>query len=96
MQYIFTTCFLLFGSFYSKPYGGQHIPCSADVEKLKKQILHNPFILTLPEVGDVKDDIIPKNVQQFWVITLLSHGPQRNYRADELSPFSILLCNIKL
>ncbi|KAI6695045.1 hypothetical protein NL676_022755 [Syzygium grande] len=40
---------------------------SADVEKLKKQILHNPFILTLPEVGDVKDDIIPKNVQQFWI-----------------------------
>ncbi|XP_062101503.1 DEAD-box ATP-dependent RNA helicase 16 [Humulus lupulus] len=40
---------------------------SADVEKLKKLILHNPFILTLPEVGDVKDDIIPKNVQQFWI-----------------------------
>ncbi|PON40347.1 DNA helicase, ATP-dependent [Parasponia andersonii] len=40
---------------------------SDDVEKLKKLILHNPFILTLPEVGDVKDDIIPKNVQQFWV-----------------------------
>ncbi|GMN54335.1 hypothetical protein TIFTF001_023469 [Ficus carica] len=39
---------------------------SADVEKLKKLILHNPFILTLPEVGDVKDDAIPKNVQQFW------------------------------
>uniref|UniRef100_A0A803RAN7 RNA helicase n=1 Tax=Cannabis sativa TaxID=3483 RepID=A0A803RAN7_CANSA len=40
---------------------------SDDVEKLKKLILHNPFILTLPEVGDVKDDIIPKNVQQFWI-----------------------------
>lgn len=40
---------------------------SADVEKLKKLILHNPYILTLPEVGDVKDDIIPKNVQQFYV-----------------------------
>ncbi|XP_024018968.1 DEAD-box ATP-dependent RNA helicase 16 isoform X2 [Morus notabilis] len=40
---------------------------STDVEKLKKLILHNPFILTLPEVGDVKDDIIPKNVQQFWI-----------------------------
>ncbi|XP_034691859.1 DEAD-box ATP-dependent RNA helicase 16 isoform X2 [Vitis riparia] len=39
---------------------------SADVEKLKKLILHNPFILTLPEVGDGKDEIIPKNVQQFW------------------------------
>ncbi|KGN48639.1 DEAD-box ATP-dependent RNA helicase 16 [Cucumis sativus] len=38
---------------------------SEDVEKLKKLILHNPFILTLPEVGDVKDDLIPKNVQQF-------------------------------
>ncbi|KAI3423156.1 uncharacterized protein J3R85_011281, partial [Psidium guajava] len=40
---------------------------SADVEKLKKQILHNPVILTLPEIGDVQDDIIPKNVQQFWI-----------------------------
>ncbi|KAL0343460.1 UNVERIFIED_CONTAM: DEAD-box ATP-dependent RNA helicase 16 [Sesamum angustifolium] len=40
---------------------------SADVEKLKKLVLHNPYILTLPEVGDVKDDIIPKNVQQFYI-----------------------------
>ncbi|KAI5653266.1 hypothetical protein M9H77_30453 [Catharanthus roseus] len=40
---------------------------SADVERLKKLILHNPYILTLPEVGDVKDDIIPKNVQQFYI-----------------------------
>ncbi|KAI8534727.1 hypothetical protein RHMOL_Rhmol10G0119300 [Rhododendron molle] len=40
---------------------------SADVEKLKKLILHNPFILTLPDVGDTKDEIIPKNVQQFWI-----------------------------
>ncbi|GMH06337.1 hypothetical protein Nepgr_008177 [Nepenthes gracilis] len=40
---------------------------SADVEKLKKLILHNPYILTLPEVGDSKDEIIPKNVQQFWI-----------------------------
>ncbi|WVY96459.1 hypothetical protein V8G54_028610 [Vigna mungo] len=39
---------------------------SADVDKLKKLILHNPFILTLPEVGNNKDEIIPKNVQQFW------------------------------
>lgn len=40
---------------------------SSDVDKLKKLILHNPFILTLPEVGDAKDEVIPKNVQQFWV-----------------------------
>ncbi|XP_057949544.1 DEAD-box ATP-dependent RNA helicase 16 [Malania oleifera] len=40
---------------------------STDVEKLKKLILHNPFILTLPEAGEIKDEIIPKNVQQFWV-----------------------------
>ncbi|XP_042030269.1 DEAD-box ATP-dependent RNA helicase 16-like [Salvia splendens] len=40
---------------------------SAHVEKLKKLILHNPHILTLPEVGDVKDAIIPKNVQQFYI-----------------------------
>uniref|UniRef100_A0A7N0UCZ5 RNA helicase n=1 Tax=Kalanchoe fedtschenkoi TaxID=63787 RepID=A0A7N0UCZ5_KALFE len=40
---------------------------SSDVEKLKKLILHNPYILTLPEMGEVKDDIIPQNVQQFWL-----------------------------
>lgn len=40
---------------------------SSDVDKLKKLILHNPYILTLPEVGEVKDEVIPKNVQQFWV-----------------------------
>ncbi|XP_058069685.1 DEAD-box ATP-dependent RNA helicase 16 [Magnolia sinica] len=40
---------------------------SADVEKLKKLVLHNPYILTLPEVGNVKDEIIPKSVQQFWI-----------------------------
>ncbi|KAG4997482.1 hypothetical protein JHK85_028921 [Glycine max] len=40
---------------------------SADVDKLKKLILHNPFILTLPEVGNHKDEVIPKNVQQFWI-----------------------------
>ncbi|KAI3831596.1 hypothetical protein MKX03_017444 [Papaver bracteatum] len=40
---------------------------SADVEKLKKLVLHSPVILTLSEVGDVKDEMIPKNVQQFWI-----------------------------
>ncbi|XP_021632356.1 DEAD-box ATP-dependent RNA helicase 16 isoform X2 [Manihot esculenta] len=40
---------------------------SADVDKLKKLILHNPYILTLPEVEGVKDEAIPKNVQQFWI-----------------------------
>ncbi|KAK9054154.1 hypothetical protein SSX86_025231 [Deinandra increscens subsp. villosa] len=40
---------------------------SEDVENLKKLYLHNPYILTLPEVGDGKDDIVPKNVQQFWI-----------------------------
>lgn len=40
---------------------------SADVEKLEKLVLHSPVILTLFEVGDVKDEMIPKNVQQFWV-----------------------------
>lgn len=39
---------------------------SADVEKLKNLILHNPYILTLPEV-DVKDEIVPVNVQQFYI-----------------------------
>lgn len=43
---------------------------SADVEKLKKLVLHNPYILTLPEVGNIKDEIIPKSVQQFSVRTI--------------------------
>ncbi|CAN6281557.1 unnamed protein product [Urochloa humidicola] len=40
---------------------------SSDVDKLTKLLLHNPFILTLTEVGRAKDDVIPKNVQQFWI-----------------------------
>ncbi|KAL6498176.1 DEAD-box ATP-dependent RNA helicase 16 [Orobanche gracilis] len=40
---------------------------SDDVEKLKKLILHNPHDLSSPEVGNVKDDIIPRNVQQFYI-----------------------------
>ncbi|KAI3958856.1 hypothetical protein MKX01_023532 [Papaver californicum] len=40
---------------------------SDDVEKLKKLVLNSPVILTLSEVGDVKDEMIPKNVQQFWI-----------------------------
>nr|KAJ0213829.1 hypothetical protein LSAT_V11C400213520 [Lactuca sativa] len=35
---------------------------SDDVESLKKLYLHNPYILTLAEVGDGKDEIVPKNV----------------------------------
>ncbi|KAK6237812.1 hypothetical protein QUC31_003281 [Theobroma cacao] len=40
---------------------------SPDVDQLKKLILHNPFVLTLSEVEDVKDEVISKNVQQFWI-----------------------------
>uniref|UniRef100_J3LSG2 RNA helicase n=1 Tax=Oryza brachyantha TaxID=4533 RepID=J3LSG2_ORYBR len=40
---------------------------SADIEKLTKLLLHNPFILTLTEVGHAKEDVVPKNVQQFWI-----------------------------
>nr|GEV92640.1 DEAD-box ATP-dependent RNA helicase 16 [Tanacetum cinerariifolium] len=40
---------------------------SDDVESLKKLYLHNPYILTLPEVGDAGDEIVPKNVQQYWI-----------------------------
>ncbi|XVF17476.1 hypothetical protein REPUB_Repub10bG0125600 [Reevesia pubescens] len=40
---------------------------SPDVDQLKKLILHNPFVLMLSEVEDVKDEIISKNVQQFWI-----------------------------
>eukprot|EP00257_Ricinus_communis_P022093 XP_015581730.1 DEAD-box ATP-dependent RNA helicase 16 [Ricinus communis] len=40
---------------------------SDDVDKLKKLMLHNPYILTLPEVEGNKDEAIPKNVQQFWI-----------------------------
>lgn len=44
---------------------------SDDVEKLKKLILHNSYILTLPEVGDITDEVIPKNVDQSWVRILI-------------------------
>ncbi|KAJ0881827.1 putative RNA helicase [Helianthus annuus] len=51
--------------------GSRHLKLSfcsyEDVESLKKLYLHNPYILTLPDVGDGKDDIVPKNVQQFWI-----------------------------
>lgn len=52
------------------------IHASADVEKLKKLVLHNPVILTLSEVRDTKDEIVPKNVQQFRVgTTIIFHFP---------------------
>ncbi|KAM7251834.1 hypothetical protein ACFE04_023717 [Oxalis oulophora] len=35
---------------------------SEDVDKLKKLVLHNPYILTLSEMENVKDDIIPKSI----------------------------------
>ncbi|KAE8712440.1 Callose synthase 12 [Hibiscus syriacus] len=37
---------------------------SPDVDQLKRMILHNPFVLTLSEAEDVKDEVIPKSVQQ--------------------------------
>lgn len=41
---------------------------SADVEKLKKLMLHNPVTLTVTDVdGGVKDRIVPETVQQFWI-----------------------------
>ncbi|XP_076906082.1 DEAD-box ATP-dependent RNA helicase 16-like [Bidens hawaiensis] len=40
---------------------------SEDVDSLKKLYLHNSSILTL-EDGDGKDDIVPKSVQQFWIL----------------------------
>nr|KAJ0188517.1 hypothetical protein LSAT_V11C900477240 [Lactuca sativa] len=55
---------------------------SDDVESLKKLYLHNPYILTLAEVGDGKDEIVPKNVQQFWI--------QCSYRDKRLYILAIL------
>lgn len=53
------------------PRGCQSILMSAtsspDIEKLTKLLLHNPFILTLTEVGHAKDDVIPRNVEQFLI-----------------------------
>ncbi|CAK8572461.1 unnamed protein product [Lathyrus sativus] len=40
---------------------------SADVDKLKNLILHNAIVLTLAEKENHKDEVIPKNVQQFWI-----------------------------
>ncbi|MCO5607879.1 hypothetical protein L7F22_062081 [Adiantum nelumboides] len=41
---------------------------SADVEKLKKLVLHNPVTLTLTEVEGTGGDIIPDSVQQFLIL----------------------------
>ncbi|KAF6140316.1 hypothetical protein GIB67_031072 [Kingdonia uniflora] len=41
---------------------------SADIEKLKNLWLHSQFIPILPEVGNIKDEIVPKNVQQSWIM----------------------------
>ncbi|XWS29674.1 hypothetical protein CRYUN_Cryun24cG0050100 [Craigia yunnanensis] len=51
------------------PQGVLFVP---DVDQLKKLILHNPFILTLSEVEDVKDEVISKNIQQFWISCSMS------------------------
>ncbi|XP_057826995.2 DEAD-box ATP-dependent RNA helicase 16 isoform X3 [Cryptomeria japonica] len=41
---------------------------SADVEKIKKLVLHSPVVLTLTEVeGSLDNEIVPKSVQQFWI-----------------------------
>ncbi|KAK8943410.1 DEAD-box ATP-dependent RNA helicase 16 [Platanthera guangdongensis] len=40
---------------------------SSDVEKLKKLVLHNPVILTLEDSSHLKNEVIPKNVQQFLI-----------------------------
>lgn len=41
---------------------------SADVEKIKKLVLHSPVILTLTEVeGNGYNGVVPNSVQQFWI-----------------------------
>lgn len=41
---------------------------SADVEKIKKLVLHSPVILTLIEVeGNGYNGVVPNSVQQFWI-----------------------------
>ena len=55
-------------------WSGTELDChSSDVDKLIKLLLHNPFVLTLTEVGRAKDDVIPKNVQQFWASLFCCH-----------------------
>lgn len=44
--------------------------CSEEVEKLARPLLHNPYILTLHDDGNDKDDIVSKNIQQYYVSTL--------------------------
>ena len=60
---------------------------SADVDKLKKLVLHNPYVLTLPEVEGVKDEVIPKNVQQFWVRNSIAFSGGYEKRLLHLSFF---------
>lgn len=40
---------------------------SAEVEKLAAPLLHNPYILTLQEQGKDKDEIVSKNIQQYYI-----------------------------
>lgn len=40
---------------------------SGDVKTLKELVLHNPVSLTLTKVGDNMDEMVPSNVQQFWI-----------------------------
>nr|CAD1829300.1 unnamed protein product [Ananas comosus var. bracteatus] len=38
-----------------------------NVDKLKKLLLHEPVILTLSEEGQSNSDLIPRNIEQYWI-----------------------------
>ncbi|XP_074335614.1 DEAD-box ATP-dependent RNA helicase 16 [Apium graveolens] len=40
---------------------------SEEVENLARPLLHNPYILTLRDHGNEKDDIVSKNIQQYYI-----------------------------
>uniref|UniRef100_A0A6V7QRI0 RNA helicase n=1 Tax=Ananas comosus var. bracteatus TaxID=296719 RepID=A0A6V7QRI0_ANACO len=40
---------------------------SPDVDKLKKLLLHEPVTLTLSEEGQSNSDLIPGNIEQYWI-----------------------------
>ncbi|KAF7052483.1 hypothetical protein CFC21_060574 [Triticum aestivum] len=69
---------------------------SPDIDKLTKLLLHNPFVLTLTEVGHAKDDVVPRNVQQFWIKLLPIFCPQISCSAKDKMLYILSLLKLEL
>ncbi|VAH94766.1 unnamed protein product [Triticum turgidum subsp. durum] len=69
---------------------------SPDIDKLTKLLLHNPFVLTLTEVGHAKDDVVPRNVQQFWIKLPPIFCPQISCSAKDKMLYILSLLKLEL